>query len=119
MHKFLLFSSVIGTLLLTGCMTNESTVNGEAFLMTVGGSSRNCAGNKVKLRGIYENTQKLYKDSTVCGSDGRFTFNKVPYGKYTIKTRVVWFVGGEKQGGNVKKSFTVNKDTMNIIINDK
>jgi hypothetical protein len=88
-----------------------ASVSGQAFLKTVGGDVKTCAGNKVGLVPATDyNTEalehvsaatpisnedpraKAFSKSTVCDAEGRFEFDKVAARKWYVITNVSWGV---------------------------
>lgn len=91
--------------------TGPATVKGQAFLKTVGGDVKTCAGNSVYLMpATVYNTEILehmspttpisnrdpraheFTKATVCDADGRFEFDSVAGRKWFVITTVFWGV---------------------------
>lgn len=52
-----------------------------------------------------------------CDVDGKFSFAKVPAGKYYVVTRVAWFVNNQWQGGDLAKLIEVGEgDTVSVVL---
>jgi hypothetical protein len=88
-----------------------ASLHGQAFLKTVGGDVKTCAGNKVFLMPATPyNTEIIahasgltplanrdanadrFTKSSMCDAEGRFTFDKVPATRWFVVTDVTWGV---------------------------
>jgi len=81
---------------------------GEAFLKTVGGEVKTCAGNPVyliadnaysreaaalvaaKMKPVRDPRYLSYRRQTMCDSQGRFEFKDLPAGPWSVIAEVVW-----------------------------
>lgn len=112
-----------------------ATLHGQAFLKTVGGDVKTCAGARVlllpaspyvdevlakKSAGITVNQDprlQSYTRSTICDAQGNFSFANLPVQKWYVITRVTWGVpqadgpGDEpetsEQGGKLMKAVSL------------
>ena len=122
-----------------------ATIQGQAFLKTVGGDVKTCAGHDVILLPATKynieimSNYEIYKSKinytnrdiradyrirkSMCDAQGRFVFNDVPALNWYISTNVTWGVatryGIEYQGGHLRKMFTIRPGINDIIMSDK
>ncbi len=109
-----------------GRQSGTASITGQAFLKTVGGSIKTCAGEKVVLLPYNPYTAELYEVARrgqagqptnldprirdyarfeICNAQGDFSFEGLPAGRWLISTKVVWEIpqryGSSIQGGDV------------------
>jgi len=122
--------------------SGDATVKGQAFLKTVGGDVKTCAGNLVRLvpessyaaeiyaaylvgqtrQGIAnpDNSQRDFQKTTLCDSQGNFAFKNLPAGKWIIEALVRWQVPSGylmlNQGGNIMDSVTTRDHEESDVI---
>ena len=117
-----------------------ATLRGQAFLRTVGGEVRTCAGSTVLLMpaSVYgrefvtlaakgtpiANPDPRYRGTwrtTVCGADGSFTFRDLPAADWIAETDVIWVVPmrsyNSQQGGFLRSAITtLPGETTEVIL---
>jgi hypothetical protein len=115
------------------------SVHGQAFLKTVGGDVKTCAGNEVVLMPATSyNEEKLqnsawkkklvgddpaaikYSRRTICDAEGKFTFDGVPRATWYLLTGVSWGVpteyGINPQGGTLVQKVDVGTTISQVIL---
>lgn len=122
-----------------------ATLNGQAFMKTVGGDVKTCAGNKVYLMpGTPYNDEIIahshgnvsmanrderaskYLRTGICDVSGKFTFEQLPAKKWYVLVDVTWgvvrtdlyFGGIDKQGGLVIQTADLKPGTNQVILTD-
>lgn len=117
----------------------HNIIDGQAFLRQKGGGVVTCAGsdvvafpdtsyfmkafyehrlgNKVKVSTAPEARAVVHK--TTCDAEGKFSFNDLPDGPWTIATEVMWVVGYHRQGGTLYTRVSVyGAEIKNIVLSD-
>jgi hypothetical protein len=98
--------------------TGDATLRGQAFLRTVGGDVRTCAGSDVFLipdnpymedltaaedRGVrnasIDPRAQTFRRRSTCDAQGNFHFSGVPKGSWIVVARVTWSIPHIEQGG--------------------
>lgn len=122
--------------------SGTAVLRGQAFLRTVGGEVRTCAGLRVNLipatnytvelatvsqSGLYSQIVNIdqrihqYVRHTICGVDGSFTFRDLPPGDWIVQATVVWGVPVSsyrtvRQGGDVVGRATTRTDQTTEVV---
>lgn len=120
--------------------TGTGSIEGQAFLRTVGGDVRYAAGERVMLvartpyarevigRRVYgvpspSVDQRLasHARTTQADGEGRFTFTDLPACHYIVTTQVYWAIPvgymNDTQGGVLSREITLdNGETENIVL---
>ena len=118
----------------------NANIHGQAFLRTVGGDVRTCAGSHVQLipatpyvveiiSAIHAGRSDVqsamgpvipYQRETVCDAQGNFGFENIPSGTWYVWTTVEWGVPGrysiESQGGNLIKMVIAQHGENKIVL---
>lgn len=122
----------------------KSSLEGEAFVKTENGEVRNCSGESVFLApdtpfDINVITAFLfhvdlamkkageaapYWRESSCDSQGKFTFEDIPAGKWIVITVVRWgnsgrVIGGQSEGGQLAKKIDLRSGKNRIVMNMK
>jgi hypothetical protein len=122
--------------------SGPADIKGQAFLTTVGGDVKTCAGNQVflmpandydisldnalmKTKNVNANTNLVAQNVRVamCDSQGNFEVSSLPSQSWIIGTEVQWGVPNEYgsityEGGYLKKIFNLNSGTNKIILSN-
>lgn len=100
--------------------SGPATVRGQAFLKTMGGDVKTCAGQKVILipanayglelvqadKAGYSDVSNIdprfsnYVHQTICDAQGNFTFTDLPAQPWAVETSVLWHVPHIDQPGD-------------------
>jgi hypothetical protein len=119
-----------------------ATLNGQAFLKTVGGDVKTCAGNQVLLvpataymdevivhtRAGQTLTNKdpratQFTRVGTCDASGKFVFNQIPPRKWYIVVKVTWGIpteyGIDSQGGEMMQAVDLKPGVNETILTDK
>jgi len=118
-----------------------ASLNGQAFLKTVGGDVKTCAGNQVFLVPSTPYNDEVIahtrvgeplanRDSratqftrvSICDASGKFTFDRIPAKKWYVVTKVTWGVPSEyginQQGGEVLQVVDLKNGVNQAILTD-
>ena len=123
-----------------------ATLRGQAFLKTVGGDVKMCAGETVSLMPATAYNKEVmspaaegdkanrdpsadkYVRTTVCDGEGRFVFANLPAKEWLVQARVVWGVptGGhslflpdvQQQGGFLLKDVVLSPGENAVVMAD-
>jgi hypothetical protein len=122
----------------------RGTVTGQAFLKTVGGDVKTCAGNEVSLvpdnsyteeihsalqtnrygSAVYDPRYYQFRRTTTCDAEGRFSFSDLPSGKWFVNVLVQWGAPSSSgilpQGGYLSRHVeTKDGTTEKLILTDR
>jgi hypothetical protein len=119
-----------------------ATLDGQAFMKTVGGDVKTCAGNKVYLVPATAYSDEViahshrgappianrdaratqFSRTAICDATGKFTFAQVPAKRWYVVATVTWGVATENginpQGGEVLKTVDLKSGQNQIIMTD-
>jgi len=122
--------------------TGNASVRGQAFLKTVGGDVKTCAGQQVLLipdnaysremisvasanRGDPPNLDgrvSLYSRSEICDAQGGFSFDNMKPNKWIVLSKVTWGAasqyGVNQQGGVLEKRIDAHPGDNRLILSD-
>ena len=124
----------------------SATLTGQAFLKTVGGDVKTCAGNKVTLAPataynlealshlsslpVTDPRAKAAAKTAICDAEGKFEFDSVPPLKWIVVTLVTWgvpqvedgifgpVVNTEEQGGALTQIADLKPGHNRVILTD-
>jgi len=121
--------------------TGNANIQGQAFLKTLGGDVKTCAGHDVSLIPDNAYSQAMlfairqsggilppnvdprvdgYMRTEKCDAQGNFSFNNIRSNKWLVLTRVLWFAPSEyglnQQGGVLRRSITASPGENRMIL---
>jgi hypothetical protein len=121
--------------------SGDANIRGQAFLKTLGGDLKTCAGQVVALfpdnsysraalmamassrngpRATIDNRLENYTRSERCDAQGGFLFTKIKPNRWLVLTRITWFApsasGLQQQGGTLEQSITTNPGENRMIL---
>jgi hypothetical protein len=120
--------------------TGNASIRGQAFLKTVGGDPKTCAGQEVGLipdnayarelllalqtgasaRGNADPRVRSYIRKEICDAQGSFLFENIKPNEWIILARVTWGVpsryGVNQQGGDLMKRIDVHPGENRVIL---
>lgn len=125
--------------------SGSALLTGQAFLKTLGGDVKTCAGATVTLLPATPYTTELlekigagidvqpdpritqYSRQTICDAQGNFSFEHLPTLKWYVLTKVTWgvpVIGGspgdmEPQGGELIKVVTLDSGSNQVFLTER
>ncbi|HSM95199.1 MAG TPA: hypothetical protein VLT91_04085 [Rhizomicrobium sp.] len=119
-------------------------IKGQAFMKTVGGDVKTCAGNPVYLLpdnafdrelvtairlGRKPDVGRIFNGEaagsgrkSICDASGNFSFESLPVGSWIVIAQVQWGVPNqyfvEQQGGALLETVSVSKGTTKVYLTD-